>query len=189
MAFLLCFSCVSHGFSSNCWEALIKFVHLNGFSSVWVILCSFKWPAIEKILSRFEQLKGFSSVWVLSCSFKELDLEKNLSHFVHLNGFSPVSPSNLMVRSSCHNFWTWMESLLSGFPYVPSSSQLLRSNCWQTLGIEKASGVGPLMFLQVACLGECLITIGAFEYRFFCESPLMSLSGLILRRAWYTSCI
>ena len=56
-----------------------------------------------------------------------------------------------------------MESLLSEFPYAPLSGQLLRSNYWQTLGIEKASGVCPLMFLQVACLGEYLITIGAFE--------------------------
>ena len=83
----------------------------------------------SKILSHFEQLKGFPSVWVLSCSFKELDLEKHLSQFVHLNGISPVSPSNLMVRSSCHSLCTWMASLLCESSYVPSSGQLLRNSC------------------------------------------------------------
>ena len=53
------------------------------------------------------QLKGFSSVWILSCSFKELDLEKYLSHFVHLNGISPewypyVPSSGQLLWNSCH---------------------------------------------------------------------------------------
>ena len=65
-------------------------VHLNGFSPVWVLSCSFKWSVIEKIFSYIDHLKGFSPMWVLSCSFKELDLGKHLSQFVHWYGFSTV---------------------------------------------------------------------------------------------------
>ena len=59
---------------------------LNGFS-MWVLLCSFKWPVIGKILSYFEQFKGFSPVWGW---FHDEYVEKLLSQFLHLNGFSPV---------------------------------------------------------------------------------------------------
>ena len=51
-------------FRMSCYP-LLPFVLLNGFS-MWVLLCSFKWPVIGKILSYFEHLKGFSPVWVWS---------------------------------------------------------------------------------------------------------------------------
>ena len=66
---------------------LSRFVHLNGFSPAWFLLCSFKWPVIGKILSYFEHLKGFSPLWVWS---RGEYVEKLLSQFLHLHGFSPI---------------------------------------------------------------------------------------------------
>ena len=66
---------------------LSRFVHLNGFSPAWFLLCYFKWPVIGKILSYFEHLKGFSPVWVWS---RGEYVEKLLSQFLHLHGFSPI---------------------------------------------------------------------------------------------------
>ena len=80
------------------------FVHLNGFSPVWVLLCSFKCPVIGKILSYFEHLKGFSPVWVW---FRGKYVEKLLSQFLHLNGFSTV------WVLSCSFKWPVIEKILS----------------------------------------------------------------------------
>ena len=141
-----------------CWEALVyttqHFMHLNGFSHVWVLSYPFKWPAIKKLLSHFQHLKGFSPVWVLSYSFKEHDCEKLLLHFVCLNGISPVCVLSCSLkwpaieklvalwafkrlfscvgppcaeRCPCHTYCTLMAILPCGFPHVPSSCQLLRS--------------------------------------------------------------
>ena len=46
-----------------------------------------------------------------------------------------------------------MEFLLSGFPYVPSSGQLLRS-CWHTLGIKKASLLCGSSHVSSSCMLE-----------------------------------
>ena len=103
-----------------CWEALVyttqHFMHLNGFSHVWVLSYPFKWPAIKKLLSHFQHLKGFSPVWVLSYSFKEHDLEKLLLHFVCLNGISPV------CVLSCSLKWPAIEKLLSHFEHLKGFS-------------------------------------------------------------------
>ena len=106
------------------------FVHLNGFSPVWILLCSFKCPVIGKISSYFEHLEGFSPVWVW---FRGKYVEKLLS----CHNFCTWMASLLcgsgsvvsMLRSSCHNFCTWMASLLYGSSHVPSSGQLLRRSC------------------------------------------------------------
>ena len=43
-----------------------------------------------EFFSLFEQLNGFSSVWILSCVFKYCDWLNIFLHFEQLNGFSSV---------------------------------------------------------------------------------------------------
>ena len=90
------------------------FVHLNGISPVWVPICSFKWPAIEKLLAhralkkllfyvgplmflqvaclreclilQLKHLNSVSSMWVLSRFFKLHAWEK----LKHLNSVSSM---------------------------------------------------------------------------------------------------
>ena len=138
----------SHGFptwkfqATWNWETLAHFLHLNGFSPVWVLLCFFKWPAIEKLLSHLEHLKGYSPVWVLSCSFKEFDVEK-----------------------TCHTLRTWIELFLSG-----SSHGFQVTWCKEEVRFREAlvtlraferflPCVGPLMFLKVVWFREALVTL------------------------------
>ena len=103
---------------------LSQFMHLNGFSPVtlsnlmlrsschslctwlaflpspvWVISCSFKWPAIEKLLSRFEQLKCFTCVGPVMLLQGTWSWKTFVTLFALECLFSSVSPSNLMVRS------------------------------------------------------------------------------------------
>ena len=54
-------------------------------SPVMVRSCSFKWPAIEKLLAHFEQLKSLSPVWVLSCFFKLKNAWENAFSFVKIH--------------------------------------------------------------------------------------------------------
>ena len=54
-------------------------------SPVMVPSCSFKWPAIEKLLAHFEQLKSLSPVWVLSCFFKLKNAWENAFSFVKIH--------------------------------------------------------------------------------------------------------
>ena len=74
----------------DCLNFLTHFEQLNGFSSVWILSCLFKWLAWLNFLSHIEQLNGFSSVWILSWVFKALDVVNVLSHFEQLYGFSSV---------------------------------------------------------------------------------------------------
>ena len=43
---------------TSSWEALVYTLFAWVASLVWVLSCSFKWPAIEKLSSHFEHLKG-----------------------------------------------------------------------------------------------------------------------------------
>ena len=84
---------------------IFKWVHLNGFSLVGVLLWFFQWFDLEKLLSHLVHFNDFSPLWVL-CWILKTDVEKLLSHLVHLNAFSPVwflsgfFLSNLILRSS-----------------------------------------------------------------------------------------
>ena len=63
-------------------------VHLNGFSSVWVLTFLFELAVLTKALAHYEQGNCFSTVWVLSC-INNAPLSLNaLSHFGQANSFS-----------------------------------------------------------------------------------------------------
>ena len=124
------------------------FVHLNGFSPVWVLLCSFKCPVIGKILSYFEQLKGFSPVWDW---FRDKYVEKLLSQFLHLNGFSPVCVLSCSFKWPVIGFspvWVWSHG-----EYVDIALVTICALEWLL------SCVVPLMFFQVASYLEDLVIL------------------------------
>ena len=72
-----------------CEKLLSQFVHLNGFSPVWVLSCAFRLPSSSsvKLLSQYVHLNGFWPVWVLSCDFRLFGEVKLFSHVVHLKSF------------------------------------------------------------------------------------------------------
>ena len=84
-------------------KLLSQLVHLNDFSAIWVLSCSFKWPVIEKILSYFKQKRLLSHVglvpwWVcwealvVICALEWL--LSRVGHYVTLSG--------QLLRRCCH---------------------------------------------------------------------------------------
>ena len=128
---------------------------------MWVLLCSFKWPVIGKILSYFEQLKGFSPVWGW---FHNKYVEKLLSQFLHLNGFSPVCVLSCSFKWPVIGFspvWVWSHG-----EYVDIALVTICALEWLL------SRVVPLMFFQVASYWEDLVILWAFK-------RLLSRVGLV----------
>ena len=112
---------------------------------------------------------------------------------MHFNGFPPVwsrvSPSNLMLRSSCHTVCTWKESLLSGsFHGFSCNIMNLLSHFVQCPFEWLLSRVGSLMFLQVASYWEALGTLMAFTLKasLLCWSSHVSSSCFTHRLSPFT---
>lgn len=80
-------------------KCLSQYLHLYGFSPVWVLLCSFNLCASLNILPHCMHPKGFSPVWIIMCCLRWHDLQNRLSHWVHWNGFSPVWILSGFLRS------------------------------------------------------------------------------------------
>ena len=76
---------------------------LNSFSLVWGLSSSFKWPAIDKLLSYFEHLK--EHLWALWASSL-------------LCGSFHTPSRNLNLKSTCHTLCTSMASLQCGLMCV-----------------------------------------------------------------------
>ena len=85
--------------------------HVNGFSPVWVRLCTFKFDKLVHSFPHVSHLKtGLSPLWISLCLFKLLDTENVFEHISHVNGFSPV--------------WVWLwtlrfDKLLHSLPQIP----------------------------------------------------------------------
>ena len=132
------------------------FVHVNGFSPVWVLSCTFKLHTCEKLLSHFVHLNGFSPVWVLSCFFKLLEFEKLMSHFEHWNwnGFSLVWVLSCLFKA------LETEKLLTHFPHLNYFSLMF----------------GPLMILQFTRCHARLYAPIVYSPSMYCRSPFIFLS-------------
>ena len=126
-------------------------------------------------MSHFMHLNGFSLVWVLSCSFKELDL-KTLFTFVHLNGFSPLCGSTCYQVTSClEALFTlcaleWLLSRVGPLMFLQVASYylnspILRSSC-HISSIRKASLLcgSSLMLLWYRCIEENALQREIREY-------------------------
>ena len=48
-------------------KALGQRAQLKGFSPVWILECTFRWPCCAKDNGHRVQLNGFSPVWILKC--------------------------------------------------------------------------------------------------------------------------
>jgi len=63
--------------------------HLYGFSPVWTLKWSFKWPEWINAFSHRWHLYRFSPLWILLCVTRFPACVNRLPQTVHSNGFSP----------------------------------------------------------------------------------------------------
>ena len=79
----ICFMCVL-----LCLNRLPHFIHWNGRSSLWILLCSFIFENWLNLFPHVSHSNGFSPVCVYKCLFKWLDFKKGLLQTLQL--YSPV---------------------------------------------------------------------------------------------------
>ena len=122
---------------------------------MWVLSCSFKWPAIEKLLSHFDHWK----IILCGSSFcHTLNIWKAFLLFWSSHNYlrGPIS------RSSCHILSIWKASPLCGSSHAPSRNLMLKrlvtlcafelNSSWvdllmgfQVLDVKKWPAIEPLL--------------------------------------------
>ena len=151
---------------------------------MWVLSCSFKWPAIEKLLSHFDHRKiilcGSSfchtlNIWKASLLF--------WSSHNSLRG--PIS------RSSCHILSIWKASPLCGSSHDPSRNFVLKTLVTLCALELNSSWVDPLMGFQLENFKQLKIekllhTFCTWMASFLCGSSHVSSSGQLLRSSCRT---
>ena len=98
-------------------------VHWWGFSPVWVSICRWRLPCVEKSRWQVLHLNGFSPVCVTMCWWRDTRCEKPRWQVLHLNGFSPVWVSKCLRRllRLLNFFWQilhWSSVCVANFLFI-----------------------------------------------------------------------
>ena len=100
------------------------------------VVCKTRMSHKQEILPHIVHLNGFSSVWILLCFYISINgILKISCHTLNtgmaslLCGSSHVSSIYQALQSSCHRLSIEMASLLCGFSHVSSRHPIVRSPC------------------------------------------------------------
>ena len=129
--------------------------HLYGFSPLWILLCTTRWPDVVNRLLQTEHSNGFFPEWLRLCTANVGRLVKYLPHSVHLYFPVWIFICLYMLLLCKKRFWHWVHETYRFFPVClflwATKYVLLLNRLWHT---EHKYGLGLLSVGQSVVLAS-----------------------------------
>ena len=149
-------------------ELFSHFKQLNGFSSVWILLCVFKLCEHLNFFSHFKHLNGFSSAWILPCVFKcwmtELLFTLWAAEWFFINMNSSMMLQIVWTPELLFTLWAAEWFFISMNTFMCLQMLWLTELLFTLLAAEWfLASVDSFMYLYLADWNECLATFWATD--------------------------
>ena len=149
-------------------ELFSHFKQLNGFSSVWILMCVFKLCEHLNFFSHFKHLNGFSSAWILPCVFKcwmtELLFTLWAAEWFFINMNSSMCLQIVWTPELLFTLWAAEWFFISMNTFMCLQMLWLTELLFTLLAAEWfLASVDSFMYLYLADWNECLATFWATD--------------------------